>query len=151
MAAEQRNTRVCPGKERFDQLQIADRDSVEHQAILPLVEADAIDVVERAALRGTDVVKDCSRCGSCRGFACQSEAFERQHAKMIFKQRDRVIGSKDPVVQRSLRRIRWMIEQQLGAAAPTVEPAVPPAVLVSNSGAEDPYSSSFGRNCSSSS
>ncbi len=49
------------GEERLDQLQIADSDRVEHQAVLALVETDAVHVIERAALRGANVMQDCAR------------------------------------------------------------------------------------------
>ena len=90
------------GEERLDQLEIADGDRVEHQAVLPLVEADAVDVIERAALGGADVMQDGAR-GRCRRRAVrQAEAFQREHAEMIFDLRNGVVGREDPVVQRSL-------------------------------------------------
>ncbi len=76
------------GKQRLDQFEVADGDRVEHQAVLPFVEADAVDVVERAALGGADVVEDGARGRCRRGLAGQAEAFEREHAKMIFQQRE---------------------------------------------------------------
>ena len=50
--AEQRDAVAGAGKQRFDQLQVAHGDGVQHQAVLPLVEADAVHMVERAALGG---------------------------------------------------------------------------------------------------
>ena len=44
------------GEEWVDQLEIADGHGVEHEAVLALVVADAIDVIERAALGGADVM-----------------------------------------------------------------------------------------------
>ena len=44
------------GKQRLDQFEVAHRDGVEHQAVLPLVIADAVHVLERTALRRADVV-----------------------------------------------------------------------------------------------
>ena len=51
-ATEKRNAGIGSREERFDQLQVAHRNRVEHQAILALVEADAVDMVERAPLGG---------------------------------------------------------------------------------------------------
>ena len=66
-----------PANKRFDQFEIAHRDRVEHQAVLPLVQADAVDVIERSALRGAHVVENrsCGGCGS--GSARQAKSFER--------------------------------------------------------------------------
>src|SRR5208337_4096350 len=49
-ASEQGHPGIGTCEERFDQFQVAYRHRIEHQAILPLVEADAIHMVEGAAL-----------------------------------------------------------------------------------------------------
>ena len=97
-AAEQRYSGVGSREKRFDQLQIAHRHRIQHQAILPLVEADAVDVIERAALRRADVIENCARRRSGCLLARQSEAFEREHAEVIFEERNGVVGSEDPIV-----------------------------------------------------
>ena len=91
------------GEKRFDQFEIANGDSIEHQALLALVVADAIDVIERAALGGADVVQHGASRGGCGGSAGESKAFERKDAEMILDERDGVVGGEDPVVERSLR------------------------------------------------
>src|SRR5664279_3652455 len=66
--AEQRGVVCGPGKQWLDQFKIAYRDRVQHQAVLALVEADAIHMVERATLRGANVMQN----GSRRGRRCRS-------------------------------------------------------------------------------
>src|SRR5208282_660592 len=68
-AAEQSYSSVGSGEKRFDQFEVAHRYRIEHQAVLPLVEADAVYVIERAALSGADVVEDRARRGSGRALA----------------------------------------------------------------------------------
>ncbi len=69
---------------------------------MPLVKADAVHVIERAALRGADVMQDrARRCGCCRTVR-QTKALQREHAEMVLDLRDGVVGGEDPVVERSL-------------------------------------------------
>src|SRR5439155_16990362 len=77
------------------------RDRIEHQAILPLVEAYAVHVIERAALGGAHVVEDRSGCRGCRRLSRQAKAFERKNAEVVFEERNGMVGGKDPVLQRS--------------------------------------------------
>src|SRR6266478_1129985 len=63
-------------------------------------------MIEGAALRRPDVIQDRPGRRSSRRFAGQAEALEREHAEMILKERNGVVGSKDPVIQRSLRPAR---------------------------------------------
>ena len=108
--AEQRDAGIGAGEERFDQFQVAHGDRVQHQAGLPLVESDAVHMAQGPALGGANVVEDGARRGCRRGFAGQAKAFQRQHSEMIFQQRDGVVGSEDPIVERSFgiaRAARW--------------------------------------------
>ncbi len=102
--AEQRDARIGAGsrteEERLDQLQVAHGDGIEHQAGLTLVESDAVDVAESSALGGADVIKNGAGGGRGCRLAGEAEAFERQHSKMVFQQRDGVVGGEDPIVQR---------------------------------------------------
>ena len=56
--AEESHIVAGAGKERLDQFEVAHGDGVEDQAVLALVVADAVDVVERSALGLADVVED---------------------------------------------------------------------------------------------
>ena len=102
--AKQRHARIRPGEQRLNQFQIADRDRIEHQAILPLIPADAVHVVERSALRGAHIIENRAGGRRRRGASGQAESLQRQHAEMIFQQRNRMVGSENPVVERSFRR-----------------------------------------------
>ena len=104
--AEERHGVAGAGKERLDQLKVADGDSVQNEAVLALVVADAVDVVERSALGLAGVVEDGSGGAGGGVVAGQAEAFQREHAKVIFHQRNGVVGGKDPVVERSLAPAR---------------------------------------------
>src|SRR5215468_11501676 len=90
------------GKERLNQLQIAHRNGVEHQAILAIIEADAIKVMQGSALSIADVVEDRTCRGSGGWTASQPKAFQREHTEMILKERNRVVGGKGPVFERGL-------------------------------------------------
>ncbi len=108
--AEQRDAGIGAGEERFDEFEVAHRDRVQHQAGLPFVESNAVNMAESSALGGADVIED--RAGGSRGcgLAGQAEAFQRQHSKMIFQQRDGVVGGEDPVIERCFgvtRAARW--------------------------------------------
>ena len=46
------------GKQRLDQLQIANRGGVEHQRIGAVVEGGALQMIERGALRVAQIVKN---------------------------------------------------------------------------------------------
>ena len=100
--AEQGDGVSGAGKERLDQLQVADGDRVENQAVLALVVADAVHMVERAALGLAGVVENGSGGAGGGVVAGQAEALQREHAEVIFQQRNSVIGSEDPVVEGSL-------------------------------------------------
>ena len=56
--AEEGDSVSRAGKERLDQFEVADGDSVENEAVLALVVTDAVNVIERAALGLADVVQD---------------------------------------------------------------------------------------------
>ena len=59
-------------------------------------------MAERSALGLAGVMEDGSG-GAGRGVvAGESEALQREHAKMIFHQRNGIVGGEDPVVERSL-------------------------------------------------
>src|SRR5664280_2854327 len=100
--AEQRGVVSGAGEQRLDQLKIAHRDRVQHQAVLALVEANAVHMIERATLRRANVMQNGSRRGGCRRPVRQSEPFQREHAKMVFHLRNRVVGREHPIVERSL-------------------------------------------------
>ena len=101
-AAEKRDLVAGVGEQRLDQLQVAHGDGVEHQAVLTLVEADAVHVFKRPALGGADIVQDGAGCGGRRRTVRQAKAFERKHAEMVLDQRDGVVGREHPVVERRL-------------------------------------------------
>ena len=63
-------------------------------------------MLERPALGGADVIKH--RPGGGRGgrLSGQPEAFEREHAKMVFEQGNGVLGRKDPVFERGFSPLR---------------------------------------------
>ena len=86
-------------KNGFDQLKIAHGDGVKHQAVLALVVADAIHMVECPALGGADVMQHRAGSGCGGGAAGESEALQREHAKMIFHQGDGVVGGEDPIFE----------------------------------------------------
>ena len=99
---EQRQASIRAREQWFDQLQIANRNRVEHEAALSLVPADSVDMVQRPTLRGPHVIQNRARGGcSCRP-ASQAESFQRQNAKMIFQQWYRMIGGENPTIQWSL-------------------------------------------------
>src|ERR1039458_10351811 len=58
-------------------------------------------MIERAALRGPDVIQDCPCRRSGCPFSCKPKALEGEHSEMILEERNGVVGSKDPVVERS--------------------------------------------------
>ena len=67
---------------------------------MALVVADAVHVFQRAALRLANIMQHRS-CGRGRGRSSgEPKAFERQHAEMVFHQRDGVVGGEDPIVER---------------------------------------------------
>ena len=72
----------------------------------------------------------------------QAEAFQREHAKVIFNQRNGVVGGEDPVVQRRLR------PTGIRAEACGEAPELVRAASTSNSGADDANRTLVGRNCS---
>src|ERR1035437_10089657 len=100
--AEQRRIIGGAGEQRLDQLKIAYRDRVQHQAVLPLVEANAVHMIERATLRRANVMQNRSRRSCCRRPVRQSESFQREHAKMVFDLRNGVVGREHPIVERRL-------------------------------------------------
>jgi hypothetical protein len=59
-------------------------------------------MIERAALRGANVMQDRSRCRRGGGAVGQAKTFQRQHAEVIFHLRDGVVWRENPVVQRRL-------------------------------------------------
>ena len=66
------------------------------------------DIIELAALRGADVVKDCA-CGCGRsGFAVQAEAFKRDHSELVFEQRYRIVSGVDPIFKSCFRKARTL-------------------------------------------
>ena len=66
------------------------------------VVADAIDMGQSSTLRLFDVVEDGSGGAGGSSMLRETEAFEREHAKMIFDERDSVVGRKDPIFERCL-------------------------------------------------
>src|SRR5947208_10615328 len=89
-------------EQRLDQFKITDGDGVEHQAVLAFVEADSIHMMETSALRGADVIENGAGRRSCSRLSRQAESLKREHTKLIFQQRNGVIGSENPVIQRRL-------------------------------------------------
>src|SRR5271157_4757524 len=100
--AEQRCTLARAGEQWLDQFQVAHGNGVQYEAVLPLVEADAVHVIERATLRGANVVKYRARRSCRRRTVRQAKALQRQYAKVVFDLRNGVVRREDPVVQRSL-------------------------------------------------
>ena len=100
-AAEQRGIIGGACEQRLDQLKIAYRDRVQHQAVLALVEANAIHMIERATLRSANVDHGSGRGRRCRPVG-QPESFQREHAEMVFDLRNGVVGREHPIVERSL-------------------------------------------------
>src|SRR5271157_943820 len=100
--AEQRCTLARAGEQWLDQFQVAHGNGVQYEAVLPLVEADAVHVIERATLRGANVVKYGARRSRRRRTVRQAKALQRQYAKVVFDLRNGVVRREDPVVQRSL-------------------------------------------------
>ncbi len=115
-------------KQRLDELQVAHGDRVEDEAVLALVVADAVHMVERSAgdsdhwcprsragcFPGADLGAEITRLGLLRivqngpggtgggRAARQFESLQRKHAEMVFQQWNRVVGGKDPVIERGL-------------------------------------------------
>ena len=119
--AEERHRIAGAGKQRLDQLQVAHGDGVENEAVLALVIADAVHVVERSALGLANlglphIVEDGSGGAGGGVVRGQSEALQREHAEVIFHQRNGVVGGEDPVVERSLAPARK--GRQLGGGQP---------------------------------
>src|SRR4051812_41412210 len=82
--AKERNGVASSSEERFDQFEVANRHGVKHEALLALVVADAIDMVERAALCRPNIMQN-GASGSCScGASGESETFQREHAEMVF-------------------------------------------------------------------
>ena len=48
-------------------------------------------------------MQDRARGGCCCGLAGETETFEREHTEMIFEQRYRMVGGKQPVFNRGQR------------------------------------------------
>src|SRR5581483_7729299 len=100
------DSRIASGEERLNQFQVSNRYGVQHETVLPLVEANSVNMIELAALRRPHIMKNgASRRCRCR-FSRQSEAFEGKHTEVIFQQRNRVIGGKHPVVQRCVDTLK---------------------------------------------
>src|SRR5271157_3234571 len=99
--SKQRCTLAYAGEQRLDQFQVAYGNCVQYEAVLPLIEADAVHVIERAPLGGADVMKDCAGGSCCRRTIRQPKALQRQHTEMVLDLRNGVVGAEDPVVQRS--------------------------------------------------
>ena len=85
------------GKQWFHQLQVADGHCIEHQALLAVIESDSINMLEGATLGGADIMEDGARRRSGCGTAFESKALQREHAELIFNQRNSVIDGKDPI------------------------------------------------------
>src|SRR5579863_10774907 len=58
-------------------------------------------MVQGPALCGANVIENRASRRGGRRLARQPEAFQRNHSKMIFQQGDGMVGSKNPIVQRS--------------------------------------------------
>src|SRR5271157_303018 len=100
--AEQSCAFTCTGEQRLDQFQVAHGNGVQYEAVLPLIEADAVHVIERAALRGANVMQYRARRSCRRRTVCQPKPLQRQYAKVVFDLRNGVVRREDPVVQWSL-------------------------------------------------
>ena len=68
---------------------------------MPLIEADTVHMIQIATLRRANVVEDSSRGGRSSRLTREAEAFEREDTKMIFQQRNGVVGREDPILKRS--------------------------------------------------
>ena len=79
--------------------------------ILPLVESDAIDVIQRSALCRSYVIQNGARRRSRSGFTSEPKTLERQYAEMIFEQRNGMVRREHPIVERRLGKAtaaaRW--------------------------------------------
>src|SRR5438105_1054371 len=87
-------------------IEITHRHGIQHQAVLAFVEADSIHMMETSALRGADVIENGAGRRSCSRLSRQAESLKREHTKLIFQQRNGVIGSENPVIQRRLGATR---------------------------------------------
>ena len=67
-----------------------------------LIETDAVHMVQMSALRRANVVEDRARCGRSSRLAREAKTFEREHTKMIFQQRNGMVGGEDPILEWSL-------------------------------------------------
>src|SRR5437016_660372 len=63
-------------------------------------------MLQRALLRGADVMKNCSRRSGGSRTAFKPESFQRPHTKLIFYQRHCVIRREYPVIKRRLSEAR---------------------------------------------
>ena len=97
---EERGLRGFAGKQGLDQFQIANRDGIQQQALAALVKAEGVNVLQPALLGLLQVVEQ--RAGGDRGSLVpgQAQPVERMHAGVPAQQRERVVGGKDPVLQR---------------------------------------------------
>src|SRR4051794_29868358 len=57
-------------------------------------------MLQRAALRGADIMQNRSGCRGRCWTSLQAKAFKRQHAELVLQQRYGVIRAEDPVFQR---------------------------------------------------
>src|SRR5207245_6815430 len=86
--------------------EVTHRHGIQHQAVLAFVEADSIHMMETSALRGADVIENGAGRRSCSRLSRQAESLKREHTKLIFQQRNGVIGSENPVIKRGLGATR---------------------------------------------
>ena len=63
-------------------------------------------MMETSALRGADVIENGAGRRSCSRLSRQAESLKREHTKLIFQQRNGVIGSENPVIKRGLGAAR---------------------------------------------
>ena len=98
-ATEQSDSNISARVQRLDQLEVADSYGIENQAVLALVEADAVHMMQGSALRGANIVENCSS-GGCGGrLSRQAEAFKREHTKVILDEWNGVVWGEYPVVE----------------------------------------------------
>jgi|GEM_PF-4387121 len=85
------------GEEGLDELEVADADSVELEAVAALVVAEGVEVVECALLGGAEVVDDGSGGDGGGGVVGEAHAVEGVDAELLAKEREGIVLSEGPV------------------------------------------------------
>src|SRR5579863_2774165 len=102
---DQRRLPALAGKQRLEQLEIADGDRIQNHRVAAVVKGGAIKMIERGLLRLAQVVKNCTSGRDCQRLAAQAAAIEREQAEMVAQGAVGVVEAEDPIVERGAESV----------------------------------------------